>query len=136
VVVLVLGLRRPVRREHVFEAGADSVAVLVVAGDSEWRRHTGDRHVEVLVGERVATLGIEQARTPGPADARRRRAEAAGILGREARNREGHAVVVVAEPAVLAFDTDHPVAIELIVETALDAAEEVAAIAGETVVAG
>ena len=39
IVILVLGLGRPVRREHVFEAGADGVAVAVAVDRA--RRPTG-----------------------------------------------------------------------------------------------
>src|ERR1700733_400366 len=46
VVILILGLGRPVRREHVFKAGADGVAVLAVAGGGEGLRHAGDVHAE------------------------------------------------------------------------------------------
>ena len=43
VVILVFGLGGPVRREHVFEAGADGIAVLVVAVGGEGRRRAGRR---------------------------------------------------------------------------------------------
>src|SRR6185312_7172935 len=48
IVILVLGLGRPVRGEHVFEAAADGVAVLVAAVGGEGRRHAGHRHPEIV----------------------------------------------------------------------------------------
>src|SRR5262249_50781562 len=54
IVVLVLGLGRPVRREHVFDAGADGVAVAVVAIDDEADRRAAERHLLVVVRIGVA----------------------------------------------------------------------------------
>src|SRR5258708_37051679 len=48
IVVLVLGLGRPVRREHVFEAGAARIAVLVVAVVGESDRRAGRGHAEIV----------------------------------------------------------------------------------------
>src|SRR6266702_7772704 len=75
VVILVFGLGRPVRREHVFEAGADGVAVLAVAGGGEGLRHAGDVDAEATVAPGVTTLGVEQRRAPGVADAAGHRPE-------------------------------------------------------------
>src|SRR4051812_14469584 len=44
IVVLILGLRRPIRGEHVFKAGANGPAVLLIAGRRESDRSTGDRN--------------------------------------------------------------------------------------------
>src|SRR3569833_2539001 len=58
IVILVLGLGRPVRGEHVFEAAADGVAVPVVAIGGEGRRHAGHRHTHsVAVAPGVTALG-------------------------------------------------------------------------------
>src|SRR5690242_1912921 len=66
IVVLVFGLGRPVRGEHVFEAAADRVAVLAVAAGGEGRRHAGHRDPDIVaVAPGVTTLGVEQRRTPG-----------------------------------------------------------------------
>src|SRR5260221_8959588 len=39
VVILVFGLGRPARREHVFEAGADGIAILAVTSGGDGLRH-------------------------------------------------------------------------------------------------
>src|SRR5947209_5476717 len=80
IVILVLGLGRPVRGEHVFEAAADGVAVLVAAVGREARRHTSHRHPEIVaVAPSVTALGVEQRRTPGVAEPAGHRAELVGI---------------------------------------------------------
>src|SRR5947209_7959650 len=79
IVVLVLGLGRPVRREHIFKASADGVAVLAVAGRGDGLRHAGDVDAETAVAPRVTTLGIDQRRTPGVADAAGHRADLVGV---------------------------------------------------------
>src|SRR4051794_29817066 len=141
IVVLVLGLGRPVRREHVFEAGADGVAVAVVAADDEAGRHAADGHLLVVVGIGVATLHVEQARTPGVADAAGDRAETALVVGVGDAAWE-HRADAAGEPGILAFDADTEVRVELPVRAGLQTAEEtaVAVIAGgeaaEIVVAG
>src|SRR5438552_16847563 len=75
IVVLVLALHRPVRGEHVFEAGADGITVPAVAGGRERDRDAGDRDAEAGIGEGVAALHVEQAGTPGPAEPPGNRAE-------------------------------------------------------------
>src|SRR5271165_4917260 len=47
IVVLVFRFGRPVRREHVFKAGTDGPAVLVVAVGREGDRRAGDAHPDV-----------------------------------------------------------------------------------------
>src|SRR2546426_5361773 len=80
IVILVLGLGRPVRGEHVFEATADGVAVLVAAVGGEARRHTSHRHPDIVaVAPSVTALGVEQRRTPGVAEPAGHRAELVGI---------------------------------------------------------
>src|SRR6201999_3372409 len=49
VVVLVFAFDRPVRREHVFDAGADRVAVAVVLVDREGHRYAAGGHADVVV---------------------------------------------------------------------------------------
>src|SRR5579864_5640208 len=49
IIVLVFAFDRPVRREHVFEAGADSIAVVSIVIDGEGRRHAGDRDGKIVV---------------------------------------------------------------------------------------
>src|SRR4051812_37075617 len=80
IVILVLGLGRPVGREHVFETAADRIAVLVVAVGSEARRDAahGDANT-VAVAPGVAALGVEQRRTPGVADPASHRSELVGV---------------------------------------------------------
>src|SRR5439155_11186416 len=68
VVVLVFGLGGPVRREHVFETGADSKTVLVGAIGGKRGRYSGDTDTDiVVVTPGIATLGVEQRRAPGVA---------------------------------------------------------------------
>src|SRR6186713_542815 len=129
VVVLVLGLGRPARREHVFEAGADGVAVLAVAGGCKALRHAGDVDAEAAVTPGVTALGVDQRRTPSVADAAGHGPELVGV-GRHLRpQRERDTVVVGRQPGILGLDTHHPVGRELVVEATLHAAHE-AGIAG------
>src|SRR5262245_17146397 len=79
IIVLVLGLGGPVRREHVFEASADGVAVLVVAGGGEGLRHAGDVDAKATITPGVTALGVEQRRAPGVADAAGHRPELVGV---------------------------------------------------------
>src|SRR3954452_20667615 len=65
IIVLVLGLGRPVRREHVLEAGADGVAVLAVPAGGKGRGHAGDVDPEAAIAPGVTALGVEQRRPPG-----------------------------------------------------------------------
>src|SRR5665648_181293 len=46
IVVLVFELGRPARREHIFEAGADSVAILMVVVGGEGRRRAGSNDAD------------------------------------------------------------------------------------------
>src|SRR6266567_3431376 len=69
IVILILGLGRPVRREHVFETGADGVAVLLVACGCERHRRAGDAHADrVIVAPGETALGVKQRRAPGIAN--------------------------------------------------------------------
>src|ERR1700738_1944594 len=66
IVILVFGLGRPARREHVFETGTDRVAIIVASVGGKGRRHPGDGYTEiVVVAPGVTALGIQQRRTPG-----------------------------------------------------------------------
>src|SRR5260370_16694760 len=69
IVVLVFGLGGPVRGEHVFETGADSVAVLVGAIGGKRSRYAaaGDADI-VVVAPAIAALGVEQRPPPTLAD--------------------------------------------------------------------
>src|SRR3954465_2387355 len=78
VVILVLGLGRPVRREHVFEASTNGIAVLAVAGGGEGLRDAGDIDAKTAIAPGVTALGVEQRRSPGVADATGHRAELVG----------------------------------------------------------
>src|SRR5450432_882515 len=49
IVVLVFELGRPARREHIFEAGADSVAILMVVVGGEGRRRAGSNDADIVV---------------------------------------------------------------------------------------
>src|SRR3954467_11200056 len=69
VVILVLGLGRPIRREHVFEASANGIAVLAVAGGGEGLRDAGDIDAKAAVAPGITALGVEQRRSPGVAEA-------------------------------------------------------------------
>src|SRR5260370_14061345 len=60
VVILVLGLGGPVRREHVFEAGADGVAVLAGAVGGEGRGYAGDTDADIgVVAPVLAALAVD-----------------------------------------------------------------------------
>src|SRR5262245_35771344 len=124
VVVLVLDLARPVLGEHVFETGADGVAVAMAAVEREELRDAAEDECLVVVGKGVTTLHVEQSRTPGVADAAGHRADAAAIIAVDVAVRERDIDGVATEPGVLGFGTDHPVRRELPVETTLHAAEE------------
>src|SRR5258706_12251927 len=101
IVILVFGLGRPVRREHVFEAGADGVAVLVGAIGGKRRGHAGDGDADIgIVAPGIAALGVEQCRTPGVADPAGHRAELVVLGGHYRATRESQVTVVVGEPAV------------------------------------
>src|SRR5215471_20697992 len=124
VVVLVLDLARPVLREHVFEAGANGVAVAMAAVEREGLRNARENQVLVVVSKGVTTLHVEQSRTPGVADAAGHRADAAAIIGIDEPVREYGVDVVAAEPGVLGFGTDYPGRRDLPVEAALHTTEE------------
>src|SRR5580704_229068 len=137
IVVLVLGLGRPVRREHVFEAGADGPAVLVGAVGGEGDRSTGDANPDIgIVAPGVTALGVEQSGAPGVAGAAGDRAELVAIGRDQAATRKRHAGVVAVHPAILGFDAHHAIGRELVVEAALHAADEAGVAASEVVVAG
>src|SRR5450631_3103865 len=76
VVILVFGLGGPAGRKHVFETGADGVAVLAssIGGKGSRNAGRGDADI-VIVAERKAALAVEQRRTPGVADPAGDRAE-------------------------------------------------------------
>src|SRR3954454_18943784 len=124
VVVLVLGLGRPIRREHVFEASANGIAVLAVAGGGEGLRNAGNIDAEAAVTPGVTALGVKQRRSPGVADATGHRAELVGIGGHLRAQRERGTAVVGRQPGILGLDTHDPIGRELVVEAALDTAEE------------
>src|SRR3954470_5728908 len=136
VVVLVLGLGRPVRREHIFEASADSVAVLAVPGRGEGLRHAGDIHAKTAIAPGITALGVKQRRSPGVADATGHRAELVGIGGHLRAQRERGTAVVGRQPGILRLDTHDPIGRELVVEAALDTAEEARVARLEAAVAG
>src|SRR5713101_1615949 len=135
VVILVFNLRGPARREHVFEAGADGVAVTMVAVGGESRRHAIGGHADVVaVLPGITALGVKQRRAPGVAEPAGDRSKLIVLGGYQHAAREQHpVVVVVAQPAVLGFDTENPALGELIIETALHAAEEAAIVARQAI---
>src|SRR4029077_1122381 len=68
VVILVLSLGRPVRREHVFQTAADGIAVLLVAAGGEGGRQAGNGDADIVVAAPgVTAFGVEQRRTPSVA---------------------------------------------------------------------
>src|SRR5882724_12754588 len=69
VVILVFNLGGPARREHVFEAGTDGVAVTMVAIGGESCRHAIGGHADVVaVIPGITALVVEQRRAPSVAD--------------------------------------------------------------------
>src|ERR1700730_15807204 len=137
VVILVFSLGGPARGEHVFEAGANGVAVTVIAIGGEGHRHAARGYVEVVtVLPGITALGVKQRRAPGIAEPAGDRSKLIVLGGDQHAAREDHAVVVVvAQPAVLGFGTENPALGELIIGTTLHAAEEAAIVAGQAVVA-
>ena len=75
IVIHVFPLGRPVRGEHVFEAGADGIAVAMVAIEDEGDRDAGECQGFAVVGIGVTAFDIDQPRTPGVAEAAGDRAE-------------------------------------------------------------
>src|ERR1700694_5600424 len=65
VIVLILNLRRPVLGEHVFQTGADGVAVAMAAIERERDRGASERQGFVVIGIGIAALNVEQGRAPG-----------------------------------------------------------------------
>src|ERR1700688_3885462 len=82
IVVLVFGLGGPVRCKHVFEAGADGIAVRVISVGGKRRRRTGNGHAEiVVVAPGVTALGVEQRRAPSVAEPAGDRTKLIGLAG-------------------------------------------------------
>src|ERR1700730_16904386 len=136
IVILVFGLGRPVRREHVFQTGTDREAVLAASIGGKGHRRAGDGYPDiVVVAPGVAALGGEQRRTPRGAASGGYGSKLVVLRGHQHATWKRHAIVVVGKPAVLGFRTDHPVGSELVVEAALHAAQESAAAALQAVVA-
>src|SRR5215468_1775084 len=136
IIVLVLGLGRPVRREHVFEARANGVTVFPVAGRGEGGGRPACADAEVVVAPGVAALGIEQRRAPGVADAAGYRAELVGVGGYQRARRKQDTVPGAGQPGILGLQTHYPIGRELVVEAALDTAKEACVVAPERIVAG
>src|SRR3954453_11725993 len=66
IVVLVFGLSGPVWREHVFQACADGVAILVICVGGECHRNAAYADADVVViAEGITALGVQQRRPPG-----------------------------------------------------------------------
>src|SRR5690348_14462377 len=128
IVVLVLDLRRPVRVEHVFNTGAEGIAVAMVAVSRERHRRTTDADAVIgAIAPGVTALGVKQGRPQRIAEPTGRRAKLIGVAAHERTARQHHTRVAISgEPAVLGFSADHPVVRELIVEAALHTAEETA----------
>src|SRR5262249_22302536 len=131
IIVLILGLHRPARREHVFGAAADGPAIGVFIAEQEGDRSAaqGQRLAIVRIG--VAALYIHQCRTEGIADTGSDGAEPALVVAVNVAAGKHGAAVVLAEQAVLSFGAHHPVAVELPVGTHLYAAEEARVIVGD-----
>src|SRR6185437_13596614 len=125
IVILVLGLGRPVRRKHVFKARADGPAVLMgtIGGKGDRRTRNANPDIRV-VAPGITALGVEQSGTPGVTSAAGNRAELIGVGRDQAAARKGHAGVVAVHPAILGLDTQNAIGRELVVETALHAAQE------------
>src|SRR5260370_267763 len=136
IVILVFNLGRPVLREHVFEAGADGVAVAMITVRRESLRHAAAGYAEIVpIVPGITALGVEQCRAPGIAKPTGDRSKLVAIGGDESAEREEHAGIVAAQPAVLGFDTQDPAGGELIIKTALHAAEEAGIAARQAIVA-
>src|SRR4051812_28647532 len=139
IVILVFGLGGPIRREHVFEAAADGVAVLAVAVGGEAHRHAGHRHADIIVvAPGVTALGVQQRRAPSVAEPAGYRTDLIVVVdGHQRTTGEQHAVIVAAaQPGILRFSANYPIGRELIVEAGLYAAEEAGVVAPQAVIAG
>src|ERR1700742_737478 len=65
IVILVFNLGGPVRREHVFKAAADGVAVVAVSGGGKGNRNAAGGDIEVIiVAPGKTALGVKQRRPP------------------------------------------------------------------------
>src|SRR5438552_9191365 len=108
----------------IFDAAANGPAVLVVAVEREGDGNAGKGQRLAIVGIGVAALDVEQRRTGSVADAAGDGAEAALVVAVDVTGGEDGAEVVLAEPAILSFDTDDPARRELPVGAGLHAAEQ------------
>ena len=118
VVVLIFDLRRPSWGEHVFQTAADGVAGRLTVG------HASEVSCKaVVVTECDTALSVDQARTPGVAEAAGDRSEPVGTIA-DRINAIGEAAIAVRQAGDLAFDTNQPVRSELVVSADLAAAEE------------
>ena len=66
---MILGLRRPVRCEHVFDATADRPAVAVGVAEQEGDGNAAEGHLLAVVGIGVAAFDVDQCWTEGVAEA-------------------------------------------------------------------
>src|SRR3954447_2128981 len=103
IVILIFDLGGKVRREHVFHAGTDGVAVAAVAIEGKGQRNAAKGQALLVVRIGIAALGVDQRRTPGNTGAAGHRAKRATFVGVDEAARKNDAVVAAAEPAVLAF---------------------------------
>src|SRR5581483_360794 len=103
IIVLVFAFDRPVRREHVFQTGANGVAVPTIGIHGEGRWYPGDGNAEVVVvAPGIAPLGIQQRRSKGVTQSTRHRAKLVGAGGRNGIAGEYHPTAAIAgEPTVL-----------------------------------
>src|SRR6516165_9185230 len=100
IVVLIFGDGRPVRSEHVFQAGADRVAVGAIAAGRKRDWNAAERHALAVVGKGIAALDVDKSRSPSVADAAGHRAESALVVGvGESAGEDGADIAV--EPAIL-----------------------------------
>src|SRR5258708_9484351 len=92
--------------------------------ERERDRSTAESQCLLVVGIGVAAFCVQQRRTPGEAGAARHRAQRAPVVGVNESAGKDDAAVGAAEPAVLAFDTDHKILTELVIGAGLHAAKQ------------
>src|ERR1700722_14331657 len=137
IVILVFDLGGPAWREHVFQTGADGIAVPVASIGREGHGCTAHTSADIVViAPGVTALGVEQRRAPSVAEPAGDRAKLVVVGGDQRATRKQHAIIVAAEPVVLGFGTDDPVGCELVIDATLHAAHKAAGADLQAVIAG
>src|SRR3569832_170294 len=103
--VVVLEAERPVRREAVFEAGADRRTPAGVAGRAEVRSSEAD--VILVVDHGRTALGVQQHVVPGVTELTGEQAERIGLAVVGEAGEGAHVAARQIRPVALSFDAEH-----------------------------